>query len=411
MKAFLRIHLLAISFLFSVNTLTSQSEFPSVNLKFGHGLKVTAADSSVQLKMGFRMQSLMVADGTLGDSDSWNSSFMVRRARLKFGGWAVSPKLKYKVEMALSNRDLKSKNDYEQTSQAPKIILDAVLKWQFHKNLELWAGQTKLPGNRERTVSSQKLQFVDRSLVNSIFTLDRDMGFQLRGKFKFGESVLRPMVAISTGEGRNVTLDNVGGYSYTARLEWLPFGKFTKKGDYFASDLYRESSPKLMLGAAYNHNSGASRQKQSGRFLLVEEGVLLTHDLTTVFVDAVLKYNGFSFSSEFAHKEFADLTRISDDGFPSDDAVSANGKSYYTGKGFVAQAGYLTQKNWEVAARFTHVRPDHDMGFKPVDEYTLGVSKYIVGHSLKIQSDVSLIDTDGVADKDLRYRLQFEFAF
>ena len=37
-------------------------------------------------------------------------------------------------------------------------ILDAYLKWNFYKNFEIWAGQTKLRGNRERVISSQNLQ-------------------------------------------------------------------------------------------------------------------------------------------------------------------------------------------------------------------------------------------------------------
>ena len=38
--------------------------------------------------------------------------------------------------------------------------------WHFAKNWELWAGQTKLPGNVERVISSGDLQLVDRSLLN-----------------------------------------------------------------------------------------------------------------------------------------------------------------------------------------------------------------------------------------------------
>ena len=56
--------------------------------------------------------------------------------------------------------------------------MDAVLKNHINENWSLWFGQTKLPGNRERVYSSQELQFVDRSLVNARFNLDRDVGVQ-----------------------------------------------------------------------------------------------------------------------------------------------------------------------------------------------------------------------------------------
>ena len=156
------------------------------------------------LKMGFRFQSLFNSERLQEDGADWKSNFLIRRARLKFDGWAFNPNFVYKVELAISNRDLSSSSDFEVTSGAPKIILDAVAKWKFHKHFTLWVGQTKLPGNRERVVSSQKLQFVDRSIVNSTFTLDREMGVQLRGKFKSGNMVIKPMASLSFGEGRNI---------------------------------------------------------------------------------------------------------------------------------------------------------------------------------------------------------------
>ncbi|HFA51411.1 MAG TPA: hypothetical protein ENJ95_20555 [Bacteroidetes bacterium] len=390
--------------------LSAQAQQPTVSLKFGKGLNILAADSSMSMKMQFRMQSLFSASRDLEDGNDWASSYKIRRARLKFSGWAFSPKLGYKVEMALSNDDLKTKNDLDQTSQAPKVILDAVLKWKFHQNFSLWLGQTKLPGNRERVVSSQKQQLVDRSLVNSIFNIDRDMGIQIHGKFKSGDMVIKPIAAWAMGEGRNITIGNVGGYSYTGRLELLPFGEFKSKGDYFWADLKREPSPKLALGASINFNKGASRQKQSGKFLTDNEGNFLTNDISTFFVDGVFKYQGFSVIGEYAHKKFMDIVIGKDGDLPAV-AIDAKGNSYQTGKGITFQAGYLLKSNWEFAARYTSVTPDHVRDFTGRKEYTFGISKYIVGHSLKVQSDVSLTDKDGTDTNNLRYRLQFEFGF
>lgn len=356
------------------------------------------------------MQSLFTSSRDLEEGSGWSTGYKIRRARLKFSGWAVSPKLGYKVEMALSNDDLKSKNDWDQSNKAPKIMLDAYVKWKAHKNLEIWAGQAKLPGNRERLVSSQKLQLVDRSQVNSIFNLDRDMGIQFRGKLKSGNAVLKPIFAWSMGEGRNITVGNIGGYNYSGRLEFLPFGEFKSKGDYFGADLKREPIPKLAIGVTYNLNDGASRQKQSGKFLFDEDGNFLINDIRTVFVDGVFKFKGFSLTGEYAHKSFVNIA-VNADGFPPSTAIDANGESYYTGQGINFQAGYLTKNNWEVATRFSSVKPDHGKGFTALKEYTLGLSKYIVGHNLKVQSDVSLTDSAETSTNNLRYRIQFEFGF
>ena len=70
------------------------------------------------------------------------------------------------------------------------FVLDAVLKWNFAGNWTVWFGQTKLPGNIERVFSSQKLQLVDRSLLNTKFTLERDAGFQLRHHINIGKTFL-----------------------------------------------------------------------------------------------------------------------------------------------------------------------------------------------------------------------------
>ena len=126
-------------------------------------------------------------------------------------------------------------------------------RWgEFAKKWELWVGQTKLPGNRERVISSANLQFVDRSLVNSRFNIDRDAGIQLRGKIPMGEKAyIAPSFAITMGEGRNITSNNQGGYDYTAHLDIVPLGKFAKKGDYVTADLAREQTPKISFGLTF----------------------------------------------------------------------------------------------------------------------------------------------------------------
>lgn len=391
--------------------LQAQNKQPNVSLKFGKGLKVTAADSSQHLKANIRFQSLYNAERSLGDGEEWDHKFMIRRARLKFSGWVINPKISYKMELALSNRDLGSKHDFDEANEAPKVVLDAVAKWKVHKNLSIWAGQTKLPGNRERVVSSQALQMVDRSLVNSIFNIDREMGVHLRGKFKAGKAVIKPIASFSFGESRNVTISNIGGFHYVGRLEVLPFGDFSSKGDYFGADLKREKAPKLALAATYSMNNGAARQKTTGRFLMDADENYLTHDLQTIFADMMFKYQGFSVMAEYAHKIVADQ-----DARDSEDVrlaiVDAEGRSYYTGSGLNIQTGYLFKNNMEVSARYTTVTPDVVNSFDGTKEYTFGLSKYVVGHSLKFQGDVSLFNpADDTADNELRYRFQMEFQF
>jgi len=388
--------------------LTAQENKTSVKFKFGKGLQITDGDSSAHLKFNFRFQSLYNSERTLAEGEEWENKFLIRRARLKFSGWVVNPNIKYKAELALSNRDLGSKHDFDETNEAPKIVLDAVVKWKAHKNLTIWAGQTKLPGNRERVVSSQKLQMVDRSLVNSIFNIDREMSLQLRGNTKIGSVIIKPIASFSLGEGRNITDKNIGGFHYISRLEVLPFGEFASKGDYFGADLKREKAPKLALGATYSMNKGAARQKQSGRFLVDVEGDYLEQDLQTIFADMMFKYQGLSVMAEYAHKIISDK-EVRNDRDLRLSILDADGRSYYTGSGFNIQAGYLLKNNIEISGRYTSVLPDVAASFDGTKEYTLGLSKYVVGHALKVQGDVSLFTPDNSANNEVRWRLQMEF--
>ena len=44
------------------------------------------------------------------------------------------------------------------------------------------------------------------------------------------------------------------------------------------------------------------------------------------------------------------------------------------------------------------------------DQYTFGISKFVVGHKLKVQTDVSFLDIQGETDI-LLYRLQVDLHF
>ena len=374
---------------------------------FGKGLiNFTAKDSSFSIKFAPRFQVRSISSWD-HDGDQYGSpehNFIVRRARLKFDGFAYSPKLKYKIELGLSNRDISGANQFNRNT--PRYILDAVIMWNFASNWELWAGQTKLPGNVERVVSSANLQLIDRSLLNSRFNIDRDLGIQLRHKSDLGGGFLmREKFAISQGEGRNVTEGNEGGLQYTARVEFLPFGTFKSKGDYVQADLKREEKPKLMVGFTYNLNQDAVRERGfAGDYMFRADESLYETDQTTIFADAMFKYNGFSFMGEYAKRTAADPVAIDVDG------TTPTGDIVLTGNALNLQAGYLFESNYEVVGRFTTVDYESVTGTLPTEQYTLGASRYIVGHKLKVQSDISYTTLDG-NDDNITFRLGFDIHF
>ena len=374
---------------------------------FGKGvLNLMGKDSTWSMKFGMRMQFLTQASWDKIDNGGLvnpSSSMLIRRARLKFDGFAYSPKLVYKIELGLSNRDIAGQTQF--TRNAPRYILDAVIKWNFYENFVLWAGQTKLPGNIERVISSGNLQLVDRSILNALFNIDRDIGFQLRHHTQLGKKfITREIFALSQGEGRNVVTGNEGGNQYTFRLEMLPFGLFTKKGDYLEADIYREQTPKLLLAASYDINDNAVRTRSNlGSYMFNDVGLYET-TIRTLFVDTMFKYNGFSLMGEFAKRDAEDPIAKNSDGTPTGDIVQV-------GDGLNLQSGYLFPSNWEIAGRYSNTDLEEFItGVNQVTQYTLGVSKYFVGHKLKVQTDMSYTTTDGRDDR-VRFRLQMDLHF
>ena len=131
------------------------------------------------------------------------------------------------------------------------------------------------------------------------------------------------------------------------------------------------------------------------------------YDISKVFVgyqentlqalqaDMIFKYKGISSLIEYANTN-------------GQKGISG----YNTGSGFNAQIGYLFKSNYEIAGRFTTITPyETTSKLKGENQYTLGASKYIVGYKLKIQTDATLQQLEGVSDPNLIYRLQFEMQF
>jgi len=373
--------------------------------KFGKGLfNLIGKDSSFSMNVSARMQMLGTSNWDVNNGlSNPTSNLLVRRARLKFSGFAYSPKLKYKLELGLSNRDIGKASSF--TNEAPKYILDAVVKWNFSGNFVLWFGQTKLPGNRERVISSGDLQQVDRSLLNSRFNIDRDMGFQLRHHFNLTDKfIVKEMFSMSQGEGRNVTTGNLGGHQYTSRIELLPFGKFASKGDYRGSDLKFEPAPKLALGFTYDFNNDAVKNRSNqGSYMTTDTGFYSTN-ISTVFVDAMYKHKGFSVMAEYAYRDAEDAFAKNSDGTLTGDEVQV-------GNALNLQTGYLLSKTLEISGRYTNIDWDQNITGKGNEtQYTLGLSKYIVGHKLKVQTDVSYLNLTG-GTNELLYRLQVDIHF
>lgn len=338
------------------------------------GIIFQTSDTALSVGMRFRMQNQIQYSSVSEDDLSAESNEMaVRRLRLRFGG-TLYRNFSFNIQLSFARRDWDASD-----SDIPNIIRDAMIFWNFAPHAQIGIGQTKLPGNRQRVISSGDQQFADRSIVNSKFTLDRDFGVQGSYSASISDIELNLRAAISTGDGRYAPEMKGLDLAYTGRVEVLPFGKFTNGGDYFEGDLIREKSPKLSVGGTFSHNEKSSRSRgQLGKQLTDAR----TQEL--LMADAVFKYNGFSFYTEYSQRTCDDPIASIINGVPS---------YVFTGYGHLFQASYFVCQNYEVAARVATVVPDKEIEHFKGAEYnrqvTGVVTYYISNHRAKVQFEAT----------------------
>jgi phosphate-selective porin OprO and OprP len=359
-------------------TVAQDTASSSPQVSFKKGIGVVAPDSAFSMNVRFRMQSRAVYN-SISDTDLGVSEYelRVRRLRLRFEGFMYSPKLTYYIQLSFSRGDMDwSMRDQSNINNSPNVVRDAVIFYRPNDHWQFTFGQTKLPGNRQRVVSSGELQFVDRSIVNVGFNIDRDFGFQAVYNNDIGGLHYLLKGAITSGEGRNVFTTN-SGLAYTGRVELLPFGKFTNGGDYFEGDLEREPTPKLSLAGGMSHNAKARRAGgQIGRDLYEES------DMQTYIFDGLLKYRGMALYAEYMERE-ADR--------PITYNAAGDQRYILTGRGQNYQLSYLFKNNMELAGRYSRVTPRQEVSSMENTEeaYMAGVTKYLRGHRLKLQGNVA----------------------
>jgi hypothetical protein len=250
-------------------------------------------------------------------------------------------------------------------------------------------GQGKLPGNRQRVVSSGDIHFTDRSIVNGAYTLDRDHGLFATYRVNLGKS---PYIllkgAVTSGEGRGIantkefpnTVTPNAGLAYTGRVEILPLGEFTNRGDYFEGDVEREPKPKLSI-AAYNDRA-IRTQGQLGKALYAARSFVGAN------VDVMLKYNGWAITSEYIMRKMDKNQSV----FTK--KSSTDSLWVIVGSGINTELSYTTKNMWEFVGRYAFIKPNLNLQFvgkdgQKVEEYCFAVNKYFRKHRVKIVNEFS----------------------
>src|SRR5690606_26544145 len=365
MKLYTNFALILILTLCTIGVAFSQERDDRATILNFKGIQYTSKDSLFYTNFRFRMQNRLKFNNVLDEVDNGQFEARIRRLRMRMDGYIYTPRISYSVQLAFTRGD----QDFDDTG-IPNIVRDAVIFYNFSDDFYISFGQNKLPGNRQRVNSSGSLQFAERSLVNSYFTIDRDFGLSFNLSKKLGHMPINAKAAISTGEGRPVnTTDD--GLAYTGRLEFLPLGDFTNDNDYSEGDLEREEKPRLSIGIGYSYNDRTVREGgQIGKF------VQNPFTLTTTFADAILKYQGFAYQAEYMQRGVDDPMNMTDEGEDSELTYT------YKGWGLNQQVSYLLNHGYEVAGRYTFIEPHRDIRAyeSQIDVLELGLTKYLKAH-------------------------------
>jgi phosphate-selective porin OprO and OprP len=322
----------------------------------------------IQSRFQFRFATPEDQDPVTFDdfSDEKKQVLKINRARLKVGGHAYKPWIKYNWEYELTQSNLL---DF-------RIMIE---KWE---GLRIKVGQWKVEYSRERFISSGEQQMVDRSVINRAFTVDRQQGVELYGHLKGnGIADFNYWVALLTGTGRGNSNNDDDHPMYFGRLQWNFLGRSL---EFDGSDIVRHEKPAAIIAfSAVTNQSQYTRFSQAGGGSLegYENGAPGQYRVNQANIETAFKYKGFSWQSEMHTKEI--INTLDDN---SSDVL----------RGYYFQAGYFFHEAiawWpaplEIAARHAKYQPNEEAQQNREKETSVALNWFFNGHKNKLTLETS----------------------
>ncbi len=359
----------------------------------GDGVLWLSSDGRFSLRLGLRGQ--VRYDLEARPDDSPTQSLSLRRARVGFSGHTFGEHNTYKLELGVSPRDM------GMTPDGPRFtpVLDWAIEFSKLRDLQFRVGQYKLPYSRARMQSSGDLQFVDRSIADGEFNLNRDIGFDLHSSDLFGLDHLGYYAGVFLGEGRDAYRSTNFEVLYLARLEVFAFGSYD--GADTESDFTRERAPRISMGFGYAFVDGAQFTRGTTGARPEDDGTTDIHNATA---DASFKFRG---ATVFAEAYLREGNRRAGPSIPTQGLSPAR-----NGYGWNAQAGYLWgPRPFELVGRFGETRPTGDSLLPRQRQPSVALGYYFFGHAVKLQLDYSPTWRESFTDAPSHIiRLQFQGA-
>ncbi len=265
----------------------------------------------------------------------------------------------------------------------------AWVNYRFVDEFQMTGGLMKAPFGRQETNSKSRLQFIDRSMANEMFNLDRVIAGVVHGtlseRFRYALSIANGIANKHDSPSQDELDTN---FAYMARLVAHVFGKRIKA----ENDLAHSKDPQLELGMSflYNDDNGDDRaraaysvpdQIRRGRGIGGNARADLTGtDLFQFGADAAFRYRGLSATAEYWMRAID-----GDSEFSAWEQQTGRSDASHQQGGYL-QAGYfIIPKKVEVAARLGGVWDnDGDNAW----EYVAGVNYYPWGsYNVVLQAD------------------------
>lgn len=385
---------------------------PSMGFAESHGKKgfhFESEDGNFSTNLQWRGQLRYTSPG--GDpripnhfSDTETKNLEMRRLRMKIGGHGYK-KVKYYFEVDLQP----SRDADDASSDSAARVIDWRADIKQSDALLFRVGQWKINFNRERVDSSGRQQFVERSIVNRIFTIDRQIGVMAYGRLNPGTMLdMRYYAGLFNGEGRGTNNSN-DNLMKMLRVQFNPLGRDLK---WRQSDVSWHEKPALSLAVGYANNKGeCTRWSSSGCGSLdgFSLGNANQYDITQYVAEVAYKHQGFSLQHEYHWKNIND----------SDNNIDYDYEGSYSQVGyFLNEINSSIPEELELAFRYAFVSEPDSSNLVLQNtrrEYTIGANWFIAGHNNKITVDYSFLTLDDASDNmsydDNRIRVQWDVSF
>ena len=288
-------------------------------------------------------------------------------------------------------------------------LLDAWAAYHPSENISLYFGQKLSPlNNFSMQIMEYDLQFASRNYLSKNFSnYGREFGFFLESKFNFGNIGIKPILAITSGDGINSFGENSldsdqGGFKYGGRLNIYPMGFFKANNEFTGHDLLKEDNLKLMIGGSSSLNIGASHKVGEGHYNeeIISDGTFMFYNSDSTLenklpnylknnIDVLVKFRGFNFLLEYVNTAAYNLqgTAIN----PSGTLLDTTQISEYLvlGNAYNLQIGYLFKNDLTIDIRwgqsFKEFSFNENSILKNYDNMGFGISKYFSKRAVKTQ--------------------------